>query len=184
MTQLSANRSAFLTYRLSIATLRCPHGEQLFCIRNRADAPIDHGDSGRLIRRSCLSPTDPSGNIGFVARSRKNRKKKGSAKPLNAAAASIRSPASTATGRLNIILERVEEQQQVVIEAVTSNREALERKIEEGNGKLSSRIDVIEIAVRQNSADIRSLAEKLDAKADSARVAAFEVRLSELEATV
>ena len=109
------------------------------------------------------------------------RGKKGA--PKRAAAAG-----STATSRLNVILERVEEQQRVVIEAVTSNREALERKIEEGNLKLASRIDTLELVVRQNSEDIRknsedlrSLSDKLDAKADSTRVTALEARVDALE---
>ena len=105
------------------------------------------------------------------------------------------SAGSTPTTRLNVILERVEEQQRVVIEAVTSNREALERKIESETGKLGARIDVLEIAVRQNSADIRqntadirqnsadiqAIAEKLDTKADSKRVTALEDRVQALE---
>ncbi len=62
---------------------------------------------------------------------------------------------STPTGRQNVILERIEEQQRVVIEAVTSNREALERQILGLDQKLSSRIDVLEVAVRSLSTDVR-----------------------------
>ena len=95
--------------------------------------------------------------------------------------APVRSPASTATGRLNVILERVEEQQRVVIEAVSSTREALERKIDGVDQKLSSRMDVIEFVVRKNGEDIRALADKLDTKADAVKVASLERRVESLE---
>ena len=117
----------------------------------------------------------------------KRRGKKSAAKNLSPASAPPRSWATTATGRLNVILERVEEQQRVVIEAVTSNREALERKIDEGNEELAARIDAVEIAVRQNSQDIlensqdiRSLGDQLDTKADASRVQVLEERIGAL----
>lgn len=90
---------------------------------------------------------------------------------------------SSPIGRQNVILERIEEQQRVVIEAVTSNREALERKIEGLDQKLSSRIDVLAFAVRKNSTDIQALADKLDTKADAGRVSALEDRVEVLEAS-
>lgn len=106
-----------------------------------------------------------------------------------------RGATSTPTGRQNVILERIEEQQRVVIEAVTSNREALERRMDEQGQKLSSRIDVLEIAVRslaadvrqntadirQNSADIQAVAIKLDTRAEAGRVAELEERVEVLE---
>jgi chromosome segregation ATPase len=83
-------------------------------------------------------------------------------------------PASKPAPRLSAhqfgaLLEHVEAQQRVVIEAVVSNRETLERKIEAVDSRLGGRIDVLEVVVRslseglqqareeirQNSADIR-----------------------------
>jgi hypothetical protein len=92
------------------------------------------------------------------------------------------SPKATATpiGRKNVILERIEEQQRVVIEAVTSTREELGRRIDALDTKLSSKIDTLEFAVRKNSADIQSLSEKLGTKADSGRVSALELTVQTL----
>jgi chromosome segregation ATPase len=56
--------------------------------------------------------------------------------------------------QLGVILERVEEQQRMVIEAVVSNRETLERKIDAVDARLGGRIDVLEVAVRSLSGDL------------------------------
>ena len=95
----------------------------------------------------------------------------------------------------NVILERMEEQQRVVIEAVTMTRDALKREMGVMKLELSSKIDVLEFAVRKNSADIRKnsadiqknsadiqrLSEKFDTKTDTSRTMVLEQRVDGLE---
>lgn len=84
----------------------------------------------------------------------------------------------------NVILEQMQGHITAVIEAVTMTRDALRGEIRDVKHELSSRMDVLEFAVRRNSADIQSLAEKLDAKADTTRVATLEQRVEALELPV
>ncbi len=98
----------------------------------------------------------------------------------------------------NVILERIEAQQRVVIDAVTMTREALERKLDDVGRRLSGKIDVLEFAVRKNSADIQTLTvkveknsadiqhlgEKLDTKTDAGRTNTLEQRVEALETSI
>ncbi|MBS2014630.1 MAG: hypothetical protein JST00_17210 [Deltaproteobacteria bacterium] len=54
-----------------------------------------------------------------------------------------------------VVLERIESQLQLVVEAVTMSREENKRDLVALEARLSGRIDVLESAVRQNSADIK-----------------------------
>jgi hypothetical protein len=91
---------------------------------------------------------------------------------------------------LKVILEQIEGQMTAVIEAVTMTRDAICREIAELRHELSSRMDVLEVALRRNSADIQknsagiqSLAAKLDSRADANQVLALEQRVDALESS-
>jgi hypothetical protein len=114
----------------------------------------------------------------------------------------IRSPANSAAGRTNVILEEMRQQQNVVIDAVKTVEEKLSRRIDETRRDLVMEIDVLKIAVRQNGADIqkssadiqrisgelqnltqevRTMSNKLDTKGDTSSVEKLEQRVDTLE---
>ncbi len=96
----------------------------------------------------------------------------------------------------DVVLERIESQMQVVLEAVTGLGGRLEAGLAGLEARLSERIVVLEQVVRQNSADIqrnsadiRSLREEVaqlrrdfDRRAELARVSALEERVARVEA--
>ena len=70
-------------------------------------------------------------------------------------------PASTPTSRVTILLEDIQGKVQATMEAVTATRNELRREIQELRVELSRRIDVLELAVRKNSDDIRQNSEDI-----------------------
>jgi len=64
-------------------------------------------------------------------------------------------PASTPTSRVTILLEDIQGKVQATMEAVTATRNQLRGESQELRVELSRRIDVLALAVRQNSDDIR-----------------------------
>jgi hypothetical protein len=66
-----------------------------------------------------------------------------------------RAPGSTPASRVTILLEDIQGKVQATMEAVTGFRNELRRDNETLRAELSRRIDVLELAVRQNSEDIR-----------------------------
>jgi len=74
-----------------------------------------------------------------------------------------RAPSGAATARaVGVVLERIESQMAVVLEAVTSSAQRLDAKIDGVHADLSARISRLEDAVRQNSADIKALRVDVD----------------------
>ena len=112
-------------------------------------------------------------------------------------------------GRTEILLEEIRSQNHATIEAVEALGARLHGEMEDLDRRLGGRIDVLSVAVRQNSEGIRGLKvavgqntedirelkvavgqnseavaridRKLDRKADTAAVSALEVRVTTLE---
>ena len=120
------------------------------------------------------------------------RKKKGGS-PL---------PGSTPSSRVAILLEDIQGKVQATMEAVTAFRGELRGEIETFRVQLSQRLDILELAVRQNSADIRqntadirqnsedirrnseeirSMRELLERKADREALLKLEARVQRVE---
>ncbi len=97
------------------------------------------------------------------------------------------------------IVERMEEQNRAVMEAVLLTRESLNRRMDDMEQRMTSEFDVVKFAIRKNSEDIQRLNEAvrknsediqqlnesvgrvedaLDTKADAARVDELEQRIS------
>jgi chromosome segregation ATPase len=105
-------------------------------------------------------------------------------------------PSGTASGRVAILLEQIQEQNRATIEAVTSLGTSLRREISELRRDLTLRIEALEIAVRKNSEDIRKnsedirklqeqvaeLTEVVRGKVDRADLEALALRVARLEA--
>ena len=70
-------------------------------------------------------------------------------------------PAATSESRVTILLEDIQGKVQATMEAVTGLRGELHSEIETLRTELSRRIDVLELAVQQNSADIRKNSEAI-----------------------
>jgi methyl-accepting chemotaxis protein len=68
-----------------------------------------------------------------------------------------RPPGSTPASRVAILLEDIQGQVRLTMEAVTSFRAEFRREIDKLRTELSQRIDNLELAVRQNSQDIHEL---------------------------
>ena len=111
-------------------------------------------------------------------------------------------PGSTPASRVAILLEDIQGKVQATMEAVTAFRGEARRDNETLRAELSRRIDVLELAVRQNSedirknteairqnsedilqnsADIRSLRELLERKADQEALLRLETRVQIVE---
>ena len=97
-------------------------------------------------------------------------------------------PGSTPASRVAILLEDIQGKVQATMEAVTAFRGEARRDNETLRAELSRRIDVLELAVRQNSedilqnsADIRSLRELLERKADQEALLRLEARVQIVE---
>ena len=76
---------------------------------------------------------------------------------------SIRSPADSRLGRMNVLLEDIRQQNNAVMDALKATANLLERKMEERFSRIEMRLDVLEMVVRQNSADIRKNSEDIEA---------------------
>src|ERR1700687_3241901 len=74
---------------------------------------------------------------------------------------SQRPPGSTPASRMAILLEDIEGKFQATMEAVTGFRAEFRSEIGTLRVELSRRIDILELAVRQNSADIRKSSEEI-----------------------
>jgi polyhydroxyalkanoate synthesis regulator phasin len=86
------------------------------------------------------------------------------------------------------VLERIESQMGVVLEAVNSSAQSLDAKIDALDARLSERISRLEDAVRQNSADIEALRSAVarlrhdfDHREGRGRIDALEARVAVLE---
>ena len=111
-------------------------------------------------------------------------------------------PGSTPASRVAILLEDIQGKVQATMEAVTAFRGEARRDNETLRAELSRRIDVLELAVRQNSedirknteairqnsedifqnsADIRSLRELLERKADQEALLRLEAHVQIVE---
>ena len=73
----------------------------------------------------------------------------------------IRWPSSTQAGRTNVLLEEMQTQFRMVVDAVVSLREEIPRQIDGLRQELGGRIDTLEAAVRINSEDIRKNSEDI-----------------------
>jgi len=85
-------------------------------------------------------------------------------------------PGSTPTSRLTILLEDIQGKVQATMEAVTGFRSELRSEIEALRTELSRRIDLLELAVRQNSADIREIREDIRVMREEIRKNTEEIR--------
>ncbi len=95
-----------------------------------------------------------------------NRTKKGGSRP----------PGSTPSSRVAILLEDIQGKVQVTMEAVTGFRTEFRTEIEKLRVELSRRIDVLELAVRQNSEDIREMREDIREIREDIRQIREEIR--------
>ena len=98
----------------------------------------------------------------------------------------------------DVVLERIESQMQVVVEAVVGLRESMESRLSALEARLSERIGVLEQVVRRNSEDIKRNSEDIrmlceevaqlrrdfERRAELARVSALEERVARVEAKV
>jgi archaellum component FlaC len=83
-----------------------------------------------------------------------------------------RSPAARGEDALrarDVLLEHIESQMQVVVEAVSGIRERLDTKLNELEARLSQRIEILEQVVRQNSEDIRKNSEDIRKNSEDIR---------------
>jgi chromosome segregation ATPase len=94
-------------------------------------------------RGSCRLSTTTRFMYGLVPTQKKKRKST--------------APGSTSASRVTILLEDIQGKVQATMEAVTGFRSELRSEIEVLRTELSQRIDLLELAVRQHSADIREL---------------------------
>src|SRR5262249_14354258 len=72
-----------------------------------------------------------------------------------------KNPQATSEPPWQVILEDIQSKFGIVIEAVQGVRDTLERKIDERGEKTDARLQVLELAVRDNSTDIRALVEEV-----------------------
>jgi len=77
--------------------------------------------------------------------------------PIGKKKGRLRTPGSTPASRVAILLEDIQGQVRLTMEAVTSFRAEFRSEIDKLRTELSRRIDSLELAVRQNSQDIRQL---------------------------
>jgi len=99
-----------------------------------------------------------------------------------------RPPGSTPASRVAILLEDIQAQVRLTMEAVTGFRAEFRTEINALRSELSQRIDVLEMAVRQNSqdirqlsAEIRSMREQLERKADHEALLRLQSRVEVVE---
>jgi polyhydroxyalkanoate synthesis regulator phasin len=107
-----------------------------------------------------------------------------------------RAPSGATTARaFGVVLERIESQMAVVLEAVTGSAERLDAKIDGVEARLSERISRLEDVVRQNSTDIGALRTDVNAlrvevarlrhdfdhREERGRIDALEARVAVLE---
>jgi DNA repair exonuclease SbcCD ATPase subunit len=119
-------------------------------------------------------------------------KKKAASRGARATASAV----EAALRARDIVLERIESQMQVVVEAVTGMRVDIDAKLTALEARLSERIGVLEQVVRKNSEDIRKNSEDLqrvraevvelrrdfDRRSELARLGALEDRVARVEA--
>jgi len=77
--------------------------------------------------------------------------------PIGKKKGRLRAPGSTAASRVAVLLEDIQGQVHLTMEAVTGFRAEFRSEIDKLRTELSQRIDILELAVRQNSQDIREL---------------------------
>jgi len=85
-------------------------------------------------------------------------------------------PGSTPASRVAILLEDIQGKVQATMEAVTAFRGEARRDNETLRAELSRRIDVLELAVRQNSADIRQNSEDIRKNTEGIRQNSADIR--------
>jgi hypothetical protein len=98
-------------------------------------------------------------------------------------------PSGVATARaFGVVLERIESQMAVVLEAVTSSSQRLDAKLDAVEARLSERISWLENVVRRSSADTNAVREEVarlrqdfDLREGRARIDALEARVAVLE---
>ncbi len=90
--------------------------------------------------------------------------------------------------RTNVLLEDVQSKFEIVLEAVNSSRDYLDRKFEARFVAIEERLSNLEFAVRQNSKDILALRDDLnqlrkdfDQRQELQRIAVLERRVDMLE---
>ena len=96
----------------------------------------------------------------------------------------------------DVVLERIESQMQVVVEAVVGMQQQLDTRLTALESRLSDRIAILEQVVRQNSEDIRKNSENIrqlreevalvrrdfERREELARVRTLEERVARMEA--
>lgn len=87
-------------------------------------------------------------------------------------------PGSTPASRVAILLEDIQGKVQATMEAVTAFRGEARRDNETLRAELSRRIDVLELAVRQNSEDIRKNTEGIRQNTEGIRQNSEDIRKS------
>ncbi|MBS2014810.1 MAG: hypothetical protein JST00_18115 [Deltaproteobacteria bacterium] len=83
--------------------------------------------------------------------------------------------AEDASRALGIVLERMESQMRVVVEAVTTSRDSLREEMRALESRLSERIVILESVVRQNSSDIRKNSDDIRKNSDDIKTLREEV---------
>jgi len=108
--------------------------------------------------------------------------------PIGKKKGRLRAPGSTAASRVAVLLEDIQGQVHLTMEAVTGFRAEFRTEINALRTELSQRIDVLEMAVRQNSqdirqlsAEIRSMRELLERKADHEALLRLQSRVEVVE---
>ena len=77
--------------------------------------------------------------------------------PIGKKKGRLRAPGSTAASRVAVLLEDIQGQVHLTMEAVTGFRAEFRSEIDKLRTELSRRIDNLELAVRQNTQDIHEL---------------------------
>jgi len=87
-----------------------------------------------------------------------------------------RPPSSTATGRMTLLLEQIQEQNRATIEAVFALEQRLEAKWEVRFARIEARLDALEVAVRLNTETLRQHSEILRQHTEMLRQHSDELR--------
>ncbi len=94
-----------------------------------------------------------------------------------------RAPSATATGRMNILLEQIQEQNRAVMEAVTGFRREAKADLAEFRAEVNARFEAVEAAIRINSdgierngRDVRALTARIEVLEQAVLMLSAELR--------
>jgi hypothetical protein len=90
--------------------------------------------------------------------------------------AAPRAASSSASRAHDVVLQRIESQMQVVVEAVVGMQQQLDTRLTALESRLSDRISILEQVVRQNSEDIRKNSDEIRKNSDDIRKNSEDIR--------